>query len=199
MESQLKIKLVTRYKGKHHFCPDTLIHEEREDGTMVRKWENSKGEIIGEYKLDGTMKLEEMRDDIIKCFSMTGCSDLVSTRICLNEPGCDCNICGPEAEIFPIIYETKLPFVKEVRQYNTGRICTGVVEMLESSTAVEIVPKNYYELFSVIGLETDMYDSESKPVKLRKGGKEYIVYEYPDSVWVKIEIKEDIIYFGYSR
>lgn len=200
MESQLKIKLVTRYKSRRRHEEDTLIHEEdtliheeREDGTMVRKWENSEGEITGEYRLDGTMKLEEMRDDIFKCFRMTGCSDY---GVCRALGGClDCDVDRPEPEIFPIIYETKLPFVKEVRCYDTGRVCTGVFEMLESSTVVEMVPKNYYELFSIIGLETDIYERMKQPIKIR----EYIVYRYPDSVGLTLQIKEDIIFFGYSR
>jgi hypothetical protein len=80
-------------------------------------------------------------------------------------------------ESFKTIYETLLPPIKDV-----GLVCTGVLEMLETSTPERIVPKTYYELFSIIGTTED-----------------YTVFQYPDSVWLSLKADRDILYYGYCR
>lgn len=75
----------------------------------------------------------------------------------------------------------------------------GNVEMLNSSTEILTVPTNYYELFSIIGIEKDWYQKEPIIIKRDDNEKQYTVYQYPDSVWLKLEIKENIIYYGYYR
>lgn len=166
---------IERFKNNHHFNPYTLVHEYSDD-KITRKWEDSKDNLLNEYKLDGTMSLKDMKDDIIRCFCFTGA--------CYEEE--------VQYDLFKTIYETKLPFGTKVRRYDTGMVCTGVVEMLKSSTAKDIIPKNYYELFSIIGME-DCYPYEKIETN------EYTVYRYPDSVMLHLNIENDTIFYGYCR
>lgn len=141
-----------------------LVHEKNEDGTVVRKWENDEGEIVQEIQLNGTMSLAEMENDILSCFWLTG-------------TGClDMN----DLEVFKIIHETKLPFIKEVRKYDWW--------IDGPSKPEEVIPKTYYELFSIIGIKPD------EDIKVG----EYTVYEYPKSNF-SFKIKDDIIFYGHRE
>ena len=168
---------IKRYQNDHHFNPNILIHKDNGNG-IVRKWENKKGQIVGKYKLDGSMKLEEMTDDIVACFCFTSLHDR-------------------NYELYKTIYETKLPSVKEVR-FSSRIYSDDITEIIKSSTAVPIVPTNYHELFSIIGSEIG-YGEEEPIIIGQNDEKKYKVYFYPDSVCLDLKVYDDVIYFGYYR
>ena len=160
--------------------PNVLIHEDKGNG-IVRKWENKKGEIVGEYKLDGSMKLEDMIQDMISCLEFTSLHDI-------------------NYELYQTVYETKLPVVKEVRRCHCMYfLIPSVTEMFKSSTVttvIPIVPTNYHELFSIIGSEIDLRHQE--PITIGQNDeKKYKVYLYNPGLYLKI--KDDVICYGYCR
>jgi hypothetical protein len=189
------------YKNSHHFNQYTLIHHTNADGSITREWkpeiklekvyqnnkETGKTEAVTVerpappplkktvFATDGSETLESMADDICLSFCFTGCSWKDDF----------------DEDLFRNIYETKLPEGTEVHHYDVGRVCQGVVERLDSSSKIDAVPKNYYELFGIMGLEREYGD-------VKYSGK-YIIWQYPDSVTLDFEVKGNKIFFGFSR
>lgn len=186
---KLQITKMKKYKSKHHFNYYILIHEKTKDGT-IRKWETNEGRIIGKCKLDGTMKLEEMELDIGLCFCFTGASFKDKH----------------DFELFKTIYETKLPCVKEVRKYDTKKAYAGFAEILGVSVPEKMIPKTYYELFSIIGVEKDENMKELQVIS--NDNEKYIIYQYPEAfttsdeeepLCLRLGIKDGIIFYGYEK
>lgn len=138
----------------------------------TRKWIDKQGKVVCEYKLDSGILSKE---DIMRCFCFTGV---------YYENYEDYNL----YEMYRLIYETKI-CVKKVKQYITDG------KYPRSCMRGEI-PKTYHELFSIIGTEIDW---NQDPITLQEGKKDYKVYFYPDSVLLKLDIRNDTIYYGYVR
>lgn len=187
------------YRNDHHFNPYTLIHHYSDDGSIIRKWEaESRIEAYSHYedgklvkntkstspeklaksvfKTDGSESLEKIVDDIMLCFCFTGASFGSNDH---------------DIELHRAIYETKLPADTVVCQYDTGRVCQGVIEMLETSTEVEGRPKNYYELFEIIGIPYEYGDVQY--------ADKYVIWQYPDSVMLSLKATDNKLFFGYGR
>lgn len=125
-------------------------------------------------KTDGSETLESLLDDIYFGFCFT--STYRDTE---------------DEELYSTIYETKLPLGTEVYQYDTGTVCQGVIEMLDTSSKVDEKPTTYYELFKIIGIRYEYGE-------VQYSGK-YIIWQYPDSVILTLKATDNKLFFGYSR
>lgn len=126
-------------------------------------------------KTDGSEKLEDLVEDIYRSFCFTGSGVFYQEE---------------DKEMYRHIYESKLPESTEVHQYHTGMVCQGVVEILETSTKVG-EPKNYYELFEIIGVSCEYQDE----IYVDK----YLIWQYPDSVILDMKAEGNKLFFGYGR
>ncbi len=78
-------------------------------------------------RTDGSERLEDLVDDIRLSFCFTGADGDYNYR---------------DEEMHRAIYESKLPQGTKLYQHDTGMVCQGVVEMLETSEEVGH-PKTY--------------------------------------------------------
>jgi hypothetical protein len=198
---------VKTYQNPHHFNPFFMRHHYYPDGTVRRSWtkkeevyhypcaqEVSSLNLEKTYPLDGGCSLEELVDDIHRCFCFTATGGVMTTNGKWSYyDDVEIEQLKPEIdmEMFSTIYETKLPPNTKVYVYRTGTVCQGVVEMLAESDLVESNPCTYYDLFEIIGIECEYFPPQ-------KAGR-YTVWQYPDSVILTLEAKDDKIFFGYGR
>lgn len=138
--------------------------------TGARQWCKPKtGEVV--YSHDGTAGKEVNRDDLHTAF-------------------CFLSVAGGPADVLRAILNTPLPPGTEIHRFDTGMVCTGVVEVLETATPVETsVPvTKYWQVFDAIG------DSDERSL-IAPG-----INGHPDSVYVKLEVRDgNKIFFGYER
>ncbi len=173
---------IVKYTNKHHFNKYSIVHEYRPDNTLIRKWVDKNDNVVEVYDFNDNLNIKQLETDIWRCFMITG-TIFKADQI--------------PFETLESIYETKLPYIKSINQYDVGMVCTGVVERLKTYKEIKPVPKTYYELFSIIGVERDWNDNES--IIKKNGDKEYIIYIHPDSVYLEMDIIDNNIYFGYRR
>ena len=186
------------YKNEH---PYTLVHRYTDGALVTREWRadprvenysyvgpDTDGKIVQNtkstrppelkhsvIKTDGSEKLEDLVEDIYRSFCFTGaCHDYN----------------GHDEELHRAIYESKLPSGTKLYRYDTGTVCQGVVEMLETSEKVG-EPKSYYELFEIIGIPCE-YD------EVQTVG-DYTIWQYPDSVVLQLKAEDGKLFFGYCR
>ena len=185
------------YRDSHHFNPYTLVHHYEDGRLMEREWRvESRYETIGvnpltgqkvlsainpprplphpRVRLDGSEDLETILDDIGRCFCFTGAAR--------DEHG---------DQLYRAIFNTKLP--------SDTLLCNGWTgERLKigwcSQKPILEQPKTYYELFGMIGLE-----SEHGDIKYAKYADNRIVYKYPDGCCLDLEADGNRLSCKYVR
>lgn len=159
-----------RYRSEHHFNPYTLVHVYQDGQLTVRKWIDDSGKPVVTLNLKEVAPLDRIIDDIELCFSFTGAAYEKEIK----------------DELFKEIYETHLPRF-EIRRADRMHRSRPPQKWMKKSQVVNCNPKNYHELFSIIG----------DVGKVKSG--DYIVYKYPDSVALTLKEIDGVFYYSYYR
>lgn len=71
-----------------------------------------------------------------------------------------------------------------------GIISTGVIDILDISSKIDVELNTYYDIFKEIGVEYE----DCKPQYVGK----YLIYQYPDSLILTLEAKGNKLFYGYG-
>jgi len=163
-----------KYVHKHHFNPDTLTVKIKDGKRIARCWTGKNGVVNGEYDVTKNLTAETLADDMFKCFCFTGVVDSETDIV---------------PDLFAWIYQTPIDagLISGIRG--------GGFNPYDPFRTVVVVP-TYYDAFKEIGCRpapgcksyTFTYDALC-----------YNLYEYPDSVWLKMVLEGSVLCHYYCR